>query len=43
MPTPLIKEILENNKLIKGRLNANQTDLEKLYQALHKDSYSLKR
>ena len=43
MPAPLIKEILENNQLIKGRLNANQTDLEKLYQVLQKDSDRLKR
>ena len=43
MPAPLIKEILENNLLIKGRLNANQTDLDKLYQALQKDSDRLKR
>jgi len=43
MTAPLIKEILENNLLIKGRLNANQTDLDKLYQALQKDSDRLKR
>ena len=43
MTAPLIKKILENTLLIKGRLNANQTDLEKLYQALQKDSDRLKR
>ena len=43
MPAPLIKKILENNQLIKGRLNANQTDLEKLYQVLQKDSDRLKK
>ena len=43
MPALLFKEILEKNQLIKGRLNANQTDLEKLYQALQKDSDRLKR
>ena len=43
MPAPLFNEILENNQLIKGRLNANQADLEKLYQTLQKDSDRLKR
>ena len=43
MPAPFIKEILENNQLIKGRLNAKQTDLEKLYQVLQKDSDRLKK
>ena len=43
MPAPLFNEILEKNQLIKGRLNVNQTDLEKLYQALKKDSERLKR
>ena len=43
MPAPLFNEILEKNQLIKGRLNANQADLEKLYQTLQKDSDRLKR
>ncbi|MBC8256780.1 MAG: hypothetical protein H8E85_05660 [Candidatus Marinimicrobia bacterium] len=43
MPAPLFNEILENNQLIKGRLNVNRGDLEKLYQALQKDSDRLKR
>ena len=43
MSAPLFSEILGKNQLIKGRLNANQTDLEKLYQALQKDSDRLKR
>jgi len=43
MPALLFKEILEKNQLIKGRLNANQTDLGKLYQALQKDSDRLKK
>ncbi len=43
MPEPLFNEILENNQLIKGRLNVNRGDLEKLYRALQKDSDRLKR
>ena len=43
MSEPLFNEILEINQLIKGRLNANLADLEKLYKALQKDSDRLKR
>ena len=38
MPAQLFDEILEKNKLIKGRMNFNKTDLEKLYRALEKDN-----
>ena len=40
---PLFNEILENNKLIKGRLTCNKSDLEKLYLALEKDINRLKK
>ena len=36
MSTQLFDEILENNQLIKGRLNHKEADLEKLYRALIK-------
>ena len=43
MSAPLFTKILENNQLINGRLNADQSDLEKLFMALEKDSKSLIR
>jgi len=43
MPTHLFDEILEKNQLVKGRLNFNKTDLEKLYRALEKDNNRLKK
>ena len=43
MPTQLFDEILEKNQLVKGRLNFNKTDLEKLYRALEKDNNRLKK
>ena len=43
MPTPLFTNILENNQLINGRLNADQSDLEKLFMALQKDAERLIR
>ena len=43
MSAQLFNEILEKNQLIKGRLNFNKTDLEKLYQALEKDNNRLKK
>jgi len=43
MSAPLFAKILENNQLINGRLNADQSDLEKLFMALQKDSERLIR
>jgi hypothetical protein len=43
MPTPLFTKILENNQLINGRLNADKSDLEKLFMVLQKDSERLVR
>ena len=43
MPASLFTKILENNQLINGRLNADQSDLEKLFMALQKDSERLIR
>ena len=43
MPAPLITKILENNQLINGRLNADNSDLEKLFMVLQKDSERLIR
>ena len=40
---PLFTKILENNQLINGRLNADKSDLEKLFMALQKDSERLIR
>ena len=43
MSAPLFTKILENNQLINGRLNADQSDLDKLFMALQKDSERLIR
>ena len=43
MSTQLFDEILEKNQLVKGRLNFNKADLEKLYRALEKDNNRLKK
>ena len=43
MSAPLFTEILEKNQLINGRLNADQSDLEKLFMALQKDAERLVR
>jgi hypothetical protein len=43
MPTPLFTKILGNNQLINGRLNADKSDLEKLFMVLQKDSERLIR
>ena len=43
MSAPLVTKILENNLLINGRLNADQSDLEKLFMALQKDAERLIR
>ena len=43
MSAQLFNEILEKNQLIKGRLNYNKKDLEKLYRALEKDKEGLKK
>ena len=43
MPAPLFTKILENNQLINGRLNADKSDLEKLFMVLQKDSERLIR
>ena len=43
MSAPLFTKILENNQLINGRLNADKSDLEKLFMALQKDSERLIR
>jgi len=43
MSAPLFTEILEKNQLINGRLNADQSDLEKLFMALQKDAARLIR
>ena len=43
MPTPLFTKILGNNQLINGRLNADKSDLEKLFMVLQKDSERLVR
>ena len=43
MFAPLFTEILEKNQLINGRLNADQSDLEKLFMALQKDAERLIR
>ena len=43
MSAPLFTKILENNQLINGRLNADRSDLEKLFMVLQKDSESLIR
>ena len=43
MSAPLFTKILENNQLINGRLNADQSDLEKLFMLLQKDSERLIR
>jgi len=41
MSEPLFTKILENNQLINGRLNADSSDLEKLFMVLKKDSEKL--
>ena len=38
-----LNEIIEKNKIIKGRLTFNKTDLEGLYLALEKDNNRLKK
>ena len=43
MSAQLFDEILEKNQLVKGRLNFNKADLEKLYRALEKDNNRLKK
>ena len=43
MSIPLFDKILEKNQLVKGRLNFNKADLEKLYRALEKDNNRLKK
>tara|TARA_Y100000588_G_scaffold355180_1_gene410146 strand:- start:64 stop:762 length:699 start_codon:yes stop_codon:yes gene_type:complete len=43
MSVPLFNKILENNQLVNGRLNANLSDLEKLYRLLLRDSDKLQR
>ena len=43
MSTPSFDEILEKNKIIKGRLSFKKNDLEKLYLSLKKDNNSLKK
>ena len=43
MSAPLFTEILEKNQLINGRLNADQSELEKLFMALQKDAERLIR
>ena len=43
MSAPLFTEILEKNQLINGRLNADQSDLEKLFMTLRKDAERLIR
>jgi len=43
MPAPLFTKILENNQLVNGRLNADKSDLEKLFMVLQKDSEKLIR
>jgi len=43
MPAPLVTKILGNNQLINGRLNADNSDLEKLFMVLQKDSERLIR
>ncbi len=43
MSAQLFNEIIEKNQLIKGRLNFNKADLEKLYRALEKDNNRLKK
>ncbi len=43
MPAPLFTKILGNNQLINGRLNADKSDLEKLFMVLQKDSDRLVR
>ena len=41
MSAPLFTKILENNQLINGRLNADKSDLEKLFINLQKDAERL--
>ena len=43
IPAPLFTKILDNNQLINGRLNADKSDLEKLFMALQKDAERLIR
>ena len=43
MSAQLFDEIIEKHQLIKGRLNFNMTDLEKLYRVLEKDNNRLKK
>ena len=43
MSTPLFNDIIEKNKIIKGRLSFKKNDLEKLYLSLKKDNNSLKK
>ncbi len=43
MPSPLFNKILEKNQLLRGRLNSNEADLDKLYQVLQKDADKLVR
>ena len=43
MSAPLFTKILEKNQLINGRLNADQSDLEKLFVVLQKDAERLIR
>ena len=40
---PLLKKILENNQLVKGRLRVSQSELEKLYQSLENNTDQLKK
>ena len=43
MAIPSFNKILENNQLIKGRLNVKDSDLEYLYKILKKDNQLLKK
>ena len=43
MPSPLFNKILKKNQLLRGRLNSNEADLDKLYQVLQKDADKLVR
>ena len=39
---PLFNKILETNHLIKGRLGVKDSDLKRIYIALHKDDKRLR-
>ena len=43
MSAQLFDEILEKNKLVKGRLSLKRIDLEKLYRSLQRDNNRLKK